>query len=279
MKFPCHLSVRDRYRPQQGPARPRAAGPCGPSPPPPQPPTPPPSHHEDEGGLASLRPPGAAQQQPVPKNVDTADGSVKALVHNQFNSPMPLYSEEKIAETLSAQTEVLAGGALGVDFKKNEKKYDGNMSEVLKMVQDMDQNPQSHAEPPEEAVDSAPLDPDNSGLNSIKSRSMRSLMVKPDGHGAPQTSVHAPRIIPQQQTKVPPPVAPKPAAPMSPQPAPMAPQAAPANRGPPGMRSEFGVGVGSGVAVGWSHVVAPSQKSMPESESYKLSRLRLRNVY
>ncbi|KAF0297841.1 PDZ and LIM domain protein Zasp [Amphibalanus amphitrite] len=189
------------------------------------------------GGLASLRPPGAAQQQPVPKNVDTADGSVKALVHNQFNSPMPLYSEEKIAETLSAQTEVLAGGALGVDFKKNEKKYDGNMSEVLKMVQDMDQNPQSHAEPPEEAVDSAPLDPDYSGLNSIKSRSMRSLMVKPDGHGAPQTSVHAPRIVPQQQTKVPPPVAPKPAAPMSPQPAPMAPQAAPANRGPPGMRS------------------------------------------
>ena len=47
------------------------------------------------------------------QNIDTADGSVKALVHNQFNSPMPLYSEEKIAETLSAQTEVLAGGALG----------------------------------------------------------------------------------------------------------------------------------------------------------------------
>ena len=42
------------------------------------------------------------------------------------------------------------------------------------MVQDMDQNPQAHAEPEEEA----PLDPDYSGLNSIKSRSMRSLVVK-----------------------------------------------------------------------------------------------------
>ena len=52
------------------------------------------------------------------------------------------------------------------------------MSEVLRMVQDMDQNPQAHSEPPEEAVDSTPLDPDYSGLNSIKSRSMRSLVVK-----------------------------------------------------------------------------------------------------
>ena len=40
------------------------------------------------------------------------------------------------------------------------------------------ENPQAHAEPPEETVDSAPLDPDYSGLNSIKSRSMRSLVVK-----------------------------------------------------------------------------------------------------
>ena len=46
------------------------------------------------------------------------------------------------------------------------------------MVQDMDKNPQSHAEPTEDMVDSAPLDPDYSGLNSIKSRSMRSLVVK-----------------------------------------------------------------------------------------------------
>ena len=65
-----------------------------------------------------------------------------------------------------------------VDFKKNEKKYDGNMSEVLRMVQDMDKNPQAHTEPTEDMVDSAPLDPDYSGLNSIKSRSMRSLVVR-----------------------------------------------------------------------------------------------------
>lgn len=35
------------------------------------------------------------------------------LVNKQYNSPLKLYSEESIAETLSAQTEVLSTGALG----------------------------------------------------------------------------------------------------------------------------------------------------------------------
>ena len=49
----------------------------------------------------------------APQKVDTPDGSTKALVSNQFNSPVSLYSEETIAEMLSAQAEVLKGGALG----------------------------------------------------------------------------------------------------------------------------------------------------------------------
>ena len=36
------------------------------------------------------------------------------LVNRQFNSPMNLYSEENIAETLSSQAEVLAQGVLGL---------------------------------------------------------------------------------------------------------------------------------------------------------------------
>ena len=42
----------------------------------------------------------------------TTDGNVQ-LINNQFNSPMALYSEESIAETLSSQAEVLAQGVLG----------------------------------------------------------------------------------------------------------------------------------------------------------------------
>ena len=35
------------------------------------------------------------------------------LMNKQFNSPIGLYSEENIAETLSSQAEVLAQGVLG----------------------------------------------------------------------------------------------------------------------------------------------------------------------
>lgn len=41
------------------------------------------------------------------------DGNVKSIVNKQYNSPVGIYSDESIAETLSAQAEVLAGGVLG----------------------------------------------------------------------------------------------------------------------------------------------------------------------
>lgn len=43
----------------------------------------------------------------------TGDGPIKSIVNKQYNSPVGIYSEETIAETLSAQAEVLAGGVLG----------------------------------------------------------------------------------------------------------------------------------------------------------------------
>lgn len=43
----------------------------------------------------------------------TSDGPIKSIVNKQYNSPVGIYSEETIAETLSAQAEVLAGGVLG----------------------------------------------------------------------------------------------------------------------------------------------------------------------
>jgi len=76
--------------------------------------------------------------------VQQSEGS--RLVNKQFNSPMGLYSEENIAETLSSQAEVLAQGVLGVNFKKNEKTYDPANSEVFKMVQEMARLPKE-AEP------------------------------------------------------------------------------------------------------------------------------------
>ena len=40
--------------------------------------------------------------------------NIPSLVHKQYNSPVNLYSEKNIAETLEAHTEVLTTGAVGL---------------------------------------------------------------------------------------------------------------------------------------------------------------------
>ncbi|CAB0020516.1 unnamed protein product, partial [Nesidiocoris tenuis] len=94
-------------------------------------------------------------------------GDVKALVNKQYNSPIGVYSEQNIAETLSAQTEVLKTGALGVNFMKNERSYDSQKSEVFKMLQEVDQEPRDVE--PESVVPNLPLGgfPASSGLRHV----------------------------------------------------------------------------------------------------------------
>ncbi|XP_014239751.1 PDZ and LIM domain protein Zasp isoform X9 [Cimex lectularius] len=89
-------------------------------------------------------------------------GDVKAIVNKQYNSPMGMYSEATIAETLSAQAEVLAGGAIGVNFMKNEKTYDSQKSEVFKMIKE---------------VEKEPKDPEPAPLSNTKYFSMTSHAV------------------------------------------------------------------------------------------------------
>ncbi|XP_019890158.1 PDZ and LIM domain protein Zasp isoform X6 [Musca domestica] len=78
---------------------------------------------------------------------NTVDGNVKSIVNKQYNTPVGIYSDESIAETLSAQAEVLAGGVLGVNFKKNEKEYQADKSEVLKFLRE-EESGTSTPEPP-----------------------------------------------------------------------------------------------------------------------------------
>lgn len=67
--------------------------------------------------------------------------NVKSIVNKQYNTPVGMYSEESIAETLTAQAEVLANGVLGVNFKKNEKAYNSEGSEVLKALKESENDP------------------------------------------------------------------------------------------------------------------------------------------
>lgn len=52
-----------------------------------------------------------------PFNANQNGGSVKSIVNKQYNTPVGMYSEESIAETLTAQAEVLANGVLGMFAK------------------------------------------------------------------------------------------------------------------------------------------------------------------
>ncbi|CAH1236619.1 unnamed protein product [Diabrotica balteata] len=86
------------------------------------------------------------------------------LVNKQYNSPLKLYSEESIAETLSAQTEVLSTGALGVNFKKNERNYDASNSEVLRALKEAENQPSY----PDHEADSGVVTSPNSGIAGLR---------------------------------------------------------------------------------------------------------------
>ncbi|ODM91922.1 PDZ and LIM domain protein Zasp [Orchesella cincta] len=84
--------------------------------------------------------------QAKPFSIVSQEGQV--LVNNQYNTPISIYSEQSIAETLSAQSEVLVGGAIGVNFKKNDRKYDPANSEVYKMLLEVENEENTGAPSP-----------------------------------------------------------------------------------------------------------------------------------
>ncbi|EZA54690.1 PDZ and LIM domain protein Zasp [Ooceraea biroi] len=58
------------------------------------------------------------------------------LVNKQFNSPINLYSPQAIQETLDKQTQVLANGAVGIDFSQLAKPANLQNSAVLRMLEE-----------------------------------------------------------------------------------------------------------------------------------------------
>ncbi|KAG8187776.1 hypothetical protein JTE90_018775 [Oedothorax gibbosus] len=60
-------------------------------------------------------------------------GGGKALVNNQYNTPAPLYSMNNIADTLTAHTEVLSSGAMGINFMKEPQPVNKD-SAVYRMI-------------------------------------------------------------------------------------------------------------------------------------------------
>uniref|UniRef100_A0A8D8CY01 PDZ and LIM domain protein Zasp n=1 Tax=Culex pipiens TaxID=7175 RepID=A0A8D8CY01_CULPI len=116
--------------------------------------TPQPAQHIGSGHNQAAKPFPAQQQQQQPQEQVNGSDPIKSIVNMQYNTPVAMYSDETIAETLSSQAEVLAGGVLGVNFKKNEKKYSPANSEVYKMLHEQGDNPEpaNHHQQPQQQV-------------------------------------------------------------------------------------------------------------------------------
>ncbi|XP_039431781.1 PDZ and LIM domain protein Zasp isoform X9 [Culex pipiens pallens] len=116
--------------------------------------TPQPAQHIGSGHNQAAKPFPAQQQQQQPQEQVNGSDPIKSIVNMQYNTPVAMYSDETIAETLSSQAEVLAGGVLGVNFKKNEKKYSPANSEVYKMLHEQGDNPEpaNHHHQPQQQV-------------------------------------------------------------------------------------------------------------------------------
>ncbi|KAL2737818.1 PAX-interacting protein 1-like isoform X1 [Vespula squamosa] len=63
-------------------------------------------------------------------------GQKMKYVNKQFNSPINLYSPQAIQETLERQTQVLANGAVGIDFNQLAKPANLQNSAVLRMLEE-----------------------------------------------------------------------------------------------------------------------------------------------
>ncbi|XP_057368889.1 PDZ and LIM domain protein Zasp-like [Daphnia carinata] len=179
-------------------------------------------HHEEAPRI------GSAHNTKAAPFTSSVKDEAKTLNRQQFNTPMGLYSEEKIAETLSSQAEVLSQGVLGINFKKNEKIYDSSNSQVLKMLQEMDKEPKDEVEedPAEMTHRAVSVNPP----------------IKSQGSAAQQQPfvVHHP-VVQQQQPKQQPvvvhhPIQQQQFAPAAPVTSPFAPVPAPVSR-PAGVRS------------------------------------------
>ncbi|GAB6022565.1 hypothetical protein CHUAL_006670 [Chamberlinius hualienensis] len=137
--------------------------------------------------------------KPKPFGQQNGDQRVPALVHKQYNSPAPLYSMQNIADTLTAQAEVLSTGAVGFNFMKNNPQVNKD-SAVYRMVLEEATVP---PEKQEEIIEDAYA---KSTTQEVQSRSFKALQKTLDDGEEPPAQAHLSSL---RHVEPPKPVAPK----------------------------------------------------------------------
>ncbi|KAG9508568.1 PDZ and LIM domain protein Zasp, partial [Fragariocoptes setiger] len=90
-------------------------------------------HNAGHAYNKSSKPFGSVNQQQRINNDGAQDRAGSNLVHNQYNSPMKLYSMDNIRETIEAHSELIAPGVKGINFMKPDAGVNTE-SEVYKLV-------------------------------------------------------------------------------------------------------------------------------------------------
>lgn len=120
------------------------------------------------------------------------------LVNKQFNSPIKLYSPQNVQETLNKQTQLLANGAVGIDFMHN-KNVDkpGNLanSAVLRMLEEEEER-QRKGQPPslKRVAWPPPAEPDHqSGTPILEQEPVFAQTQPPNYSTSPQQQQYQPQ--------------------------------------------------------------------------------------
>lgn len=99
-------------------------------------------------------------------------GGGKVLVNNQYNSPASLYSMNNIADTLSAHTEVLASGAKGINFMKEDPPVNKESAVYRMIMEENEGTGLNH-------VDQAPYRKDSSIQETPVTKHVMAPVTKP----------------------------------------------------------------------------------------------------
>lgn len=78
---------------------------------------------------------GETREAPSCATTSVGDKMAPKLVHNQYNSPLDLYSMSNIRKTIEAHTELIAPGLKGINFMKSDTPVN-KQSEVYKLVRE-----------------------------------------------------------------------------------------------------------------------------------------------
>ncbi|XP_038223100.1 PDZ and LIM domain protein Zasp-like isoform X11 [Zerene cesonia] len=126
------------------------------------------------------------------------------IVHKQFNSPIGLYSQQNIQETLNKHLQNLDNGTVGIDFHNPTTEKPANLanSAVLRMLEEEERNRKGY---PNQKKVVWPPAPETNGYHQAQQPTNQKPQFSPQSQYSPQPQYSEPAYQPPQKHFEPPP--------------------------------------------------------------------------